>query len=429
MGGGLAVRGHRSAAHRARSDGRVVRRPPRRRRARGRADIFSSRRRRGHSSRRRRGHYIPRTGRDAAAGRHGDILTFSRRDRTRRRRRGLSQRTVYSPRPSPGSGLFSRSSSRVCGASPPPRVAATPRGGGRERARRVASARGRSASPRTILLAGRGVAADDPARGLRRRRERARRRSASPRARPWTLQRDRVAPRRLEAMGAASFGVWIVYLLGEVGAVGVQALASEAEGAGDRSAGVGRAVGQGLYFSALAAAAAAVLAAPRCLNAYLDVLNCYDPLVRRHATAYRDPARIFLRRKSRRRRDVFRRGHSVETSGGGGGASGYAVPTAAKRADAGESSGRRPQVPRRDGALGRAAALRGRRGLCGVQGPRRHASRAPDLVRDGLAELRSQRPVHPEVGRRGRGARDVGLRVRGDARRARAARGAARPGL
>ena len=44
----------------------------------------------------------------------------------------------------------------------------------------------------------------------------------------------RLGKKELEAMGAASFGVWLVYLLGEVGAVGVQALASESEGAGDR---------------------------------------------------------------------------------------------------------------------------------------------------------------------------------------------------
>ena len=40
----------------------------------------------------------------------------------------------------------------------------------------------------------------------------------------------RLGKKELEAMGAASFGVWLVYLLGEVGAVGVQALASESEG-------------------------------------------------------------------------------------------------------------------------------------------------------------------------------------------------------
>merc|ERR1711965_1258306 len=33
----------------------------------------------------------------------------------------------------------------------------------------------------------------------------------------------RLGKKELEAMGAASFGVWLVYLLGEVGAVGVQA--------------------------------------------------------------------------------------------------------------------------------------------------------------------------------------------------------------
>jgi len=95
----------------------------------------------------------------------------------------------------------------------------------------------------------------------------------------------RLGKKELEAMGAASFGVWLVYLLGEVGAVGVQALASESEGAGDRK-GVGRAVVQGLYFCFLAAFLSALFSSRAALDAYFDVLKVTDATVRRHAASY-----------------------------------------------------------------------------------------------------------------------------------------------
>ena len=95
----------------------------------------------------------------------------------------------------------------------------------------------------------------------------------------------RLGKKELEAMGAASFGVWLVYLLGEVGAVGVQALASESEGAGDRK-GVGRAVVQGLYFCLVAAFLSALFSSRAALDAYFDVLRVTDATVRRHAASY-----------------------------------------------------------------------------------------------------------------------------------------------
>ena len=61
----------------------------------------------------------------------------------------------------------------------------------------------------------------------------------------------RLGKKELEAMGRRPWRV-AGDLLGEVGAVGVQALASESEGAGDRK-GVGRAVVQGLYFCFISA--------------------------------------------------------------------------------------------------------------------------------------------------------------------------------
>jgi len=95
----------------------------------------------------------------------------------------------------------------------------------------------------------------------------------------------RLGKNELEAMGAASFGVWLVYLLGEVGAVGVQALASESEGAGDR-AGVGRVVVQGLYFCLLAAFISSLCSSQPIMNAYFDALAVKDATVRRHAASY-----------------------------------------------------------------------------------------------------------------------------------------------
>ena len=95
----------------------------------------------------------------------------------------------------------------------------------------------------------------------------------------------RLGKKELEAMGAASFGVWLVYLLGEVGAVGVQALASESEGAGDRK-GVGRAVVQGLYFCLISALLSSLFSSRKALDAYFDVLKVTDATVRRHAASY-----------------------------------------------------------------------------------------------------------------------------------------------
>ena len=88
----------------------------------------------------------------------------------------------------------------------------------------------------------------------------------------------RLGKKELEAMGAASFGVWLVYLLGEVGAVGVQALASESEGAGDRK-GVegGRA---GLVFLPHLRIIILVIFEQKALDAYFDVLKVTDATVR-----------------------------------------------------------------------------------------------------------------------------------------------------
>ena len=96
----------------------------------------------------------------------------------------------------------------------------------------------------------------------------------------------RLGSAELQAVGAASFGVWMVYLLGEVGAVGVQSLSSEAEGAGDRRGGVGAAVTQGAYFSLIAAVFAFALAADPLVAAYLDYLRVTDPAVRAAASSY-----------------------------------------------------------------------------------------------------------------------------------------------
>ena len=52
----------------------------------------------------------------------------------------------------------------------------------------------------------------------------------------------------------------LVYIAGELSSVGVHALSSEAEGQNDRSAGVGAAVVQGLYFSVVTSAVIAFLA-------------------------------------------------------------------------------------------------------------------------------------------------------------------------
>lgn len=58
----------------------------------------------------------------------------------------------------------------------------------------------------------------------------------------------RLGSAQLQAIGAASFAVWMVYILGELASVGVHALSSEAEGAGNRD-GIGEAIAQGLWFS------------------------------------------------------------------------------------------------------------------------------------------------------------------------------------
>ena len=96
----------------------------------------------------------------------------------------------------------------------------------------------------------------------------------------------RLGSAELAAIGSASFGVWVVYLLGEVGSIGVQSLSSEAEGAGDRRFGVARAVGQGVWFSAFAGALAFALASRPLVDGYLDYLKVADPAVREAAAAY-----------------------------------------------------------------------------------------------------------------------------------------------
>lgn len=89
----------------------------------------------------------------------------------------------------------------------------------------------------------------------------------------------RLGSRQLEAIGAASFAVWLVYVAGELSSVGVHALSSAAEGAGDRQDGVGAAVVQGMWFSmASSLVIALVLRRPGVLERYFRGVGLRDPL-------------------------------------------------------------------------------------------------------------------------------------------------------
>ena len=98
--------------------------------------------------------------------------------------------------------------------------------------------------------------------------------------------RVRLGAAPLEAVGAASFALWLIYILGGLPAAGVHVVSSEAEGAGDRRGGVGAAVTQGAYFSLIAAVLAFALAADPLVAAYLDYLRVTDPAVRAAASSY-----------------------------------------------------------------------------------------------------------------------------------------------
>ena len=89
----------------------------------------------------------------------------------------------------------------------------------------------------------------------------------------------RLGSAQLQAISAASFLVWTVYIAGELSSVGVHALSSAAEGAGDRREGVGAAVVQGLWFAVGASLLmAAMVTGPR-LAAYFRVVGVTEPSV------------------------------------------------------------------------------------------------------------------------------------------------------
>lgn len=97
----------------------------------------------------------------------------------------------------------------------------------------------------------------------------------------------RIGPAALQGISAASFAVWMVYVAGELSSVGVHALSSAAEGAGDRSEGVGDAVVQGLWFSlATSALLAAVLTRPRVLATYFAGVGVTDPIAAKAGADY-----------------------------------------------------------------------------------------------------------------------------------------------
>eukprot|EP00966_Prymnesium_polylepis_P070861 1646452-Prymnesium_polylepis.1 len=97
----------------------------------------------------------------------------------------------------------------------------------------------------------------------------------------------RLGAAQLQAMGAASFAVWLVYIAGELSSVGVHALSSAAEGAGDRQDGVGAAVTQGLWFAVFTSLVlAATLAQPGLISKYFDLVGVKDAATAAAGTAY-----------------------------------------------------------------------------------------------------------------------------------------------
>lgn len=82
----------------------------------------------------------------------------------------------------------------------------------------------------------------------------------------------RLGSRQLESISAAAFAVWMIYTVGELSAVGVHALSSAAEGAGDRRDGVGAAVVQGLWFAtATSAVLAAIASQPQLVLGWVSI--------------------------------------------------------------------------------------------------------------------------------------------------------------
>ncbi|KAJ8602287.1 hypothetical protein CTAYLR_007858 [Chrysophaeum taylorii] len=98
-------------------------------------------------------------------------------------------------------------------------------------------------------------------------------------------QIGRLGSVELQAIGAASFAVWLVYILGELSSVGVHALSSEAEGAGDRGA-IASAIAQGLWFSLLTSVLTAALASRSAIAAYFRLVGVSDPKVAEAGNAY-----------------------------------------------------------------------------------------------------------------------------------------------
>lgn len=97
----------------------------------------------------------------------------------------------------------------------------------------------------------------------------------------------RLGAAQLEAISAAAFAVWMIYTVGELSAVGVHALSSAAEGAGNRQEGVGAAIVQGMWFAIASSAVLAVLALrPKLLAAYFSAVGVRDPAVAAMGAAY-----------------------------------------------------------------------------------------------------------------------------------------------
>ena len=89
----------------------------------------------------------------------------------------------------------------------------------------------------------------------------------------------------LEAVGAASFALWLIYILGGLPAAGVHVVSSEAEGAGQRER-VGEELTQGLWMCAVISSGFALAALSPLLGGYFDLLDVRDPQVRAAGMAY-----------------------------------------------------------------------------------------------------------------------------------------------
>ena len=98
-------------------------------------------------------------------------------------------------------------------------------------------------------------------------------------------QIGRLGTVELQAISAASFAVWLVYILGELASVGVHALSSEAEGAGKREI-IGEEIAQGAYFAILASVFAYFLSGAGFLRRYFAVVGVRDPRVALAGASY-----------------------------------------------------------------------------------------------------------------------------------------------